>query len=69
MTVSRVRLRQKAIFSPDYRNFSAGSARLRYDKIVEVFGGHGEFVEEAADIRPRLSGGSIWFAVMHNVSG
>ena len=48
-------LRQKAIFSPDYPElFSRFQPRLRYDKIVEVFGGHGEFVEEAADIRPAL---------------
>ena len=48
-------LRQNTAFSPDYPElFSRFLPRLRYERIIEVFGGHGEFVDEAADIRPAL---------------
>lgn len=48
-------LRQKAFFSPDYPElFSRFQPRLRYERIMEVFGGHAECVIEAADIRPAL---------------
>jgi len=48
-------LRQKANFSPDYPElFSRFRPQIRYEKIMEIFGGHGEFVDEAADIRPAL---------------
>jgi thiamine pyrophosphate-dependent acetolactate synthase large subunit-like protein len=48
-------LRQKATFSPDYPElFSRFQRQIRYERIMEVFGGHGEFVLEAADIRPAL---------------
>jgi thiamine pyrophosphate-dependent acetolactate synthase large subunit-like protein len=48
-------LRQKATFPPEYPElFSRFQPRLGYERIMEVFGGHGEFVDEAADIRPAL---------------
>jgi thiamine pyrophosphate-dependent acetolactate synthase large subunit-like protein len=48
-------LRQKKTFSPDYPElFSRFQPRLRYEKIMEVFGGHWEFVEKAADLAPAL---------------
>jgi 2-hydroxyacyl-CoA lyase 1 len=47
--------RQKMHFSPDYPElFSQFQPRLRYERIIEVFGGHGEFVVEASDILPAL---------------
>ena len=48
-------LRQKTTFSPDYPElFSRFQPGLRYERMMEVLGGHGEFVDEAADIRPAL---------------
>ena len=48
-------LRQKTHFPPDYPElFSQFQPRLRYERIIEVFGGHGEFVVEASDILPAL---------------
>jgi thiamine pyrophosphate-dependent acetolactate synthase large subunit-like protein len=48
-------LRQNTAFSPDYPElFSRFQPGLRYERMIEVFGGHGEFVDEAADIRPAL---------------
>jgi 2-hydroxyacyl-CoA lyase 1 len=48
-------LRQKSNFSPDYPElFSRFQPQLRYERIMEVFGGYGEFVAEASDIRPAL---------------
>jgi thiamine pyrophosphate-dependent acetolactate synthase large subunit-like protein len=45
--------RQKMHFPPDHSDlFSQFQPQLRYERIVEVFGGHGEFVAEAADILP-----------------
>jgi acetolactate synthase-1/2/3 large subunit len=47
--------RQKMLFPPDYPElFSQFQPRLRYERIIEVFGGHGEFVVEASDILPAL---------------
>jgi thiamine pyrophosphate-dependent acetolactate synthase large subunit-like protein len=48
-------LRQKAQFPSDYPElFSQFQPRLRYERIMELFGGHGEFVVEASDILPAL---------------
>jgi thiamine pyrophosphate-dependent acetolactate synthase large subunit-like protein len=48
-------LRQKSTFSPQYPElFSRFQPQLRYERIMEVFGGHGEFVTETSDIRPAL---------------
>lgn len=48
-------LRQKALFPPEYPElFSRFQPGLRYDRIMEVFGGHAEFVSDPADIRPAL---------------
>ena len=48
-------LRQKVYFSPDYPElFSRFLPRLRYERIMEVFGGHTEYVVEPTDIRPAL---------------
>ncbi|HET6514325.1 MAG TPA: thiamine pyrophosphate-binding protein [Thermodesulfovibrionales bacterium] len=48
-------LRQKGTFPPDYPElFSRFQPNLRYERIMEVFGGYGEFVAEAAEIRPAL---------------
>lgn len=48
-------LRQKMFFPPDYPElFSRFLPRLRYERIMEVFGGHAECVAEPADIRPAL---------------
>ncbi|MGC2061795.1 MAG: thiamine pyrophosphate-binding protein [Thermodesulfovibrionales bacterium] len=47
--------RQKTYFPPDYPElFSQFQPRLRYERIMELFGGHGEFVVEASDIIPAL---------------
>jgi 2-hydroxyacyl-CoA lyase 1 len=48
-------LRQKMYFPPDYPElFNRFLPRLRYERIMEVFGGHTEYVVEPADIRPAL---------------
>ena len=48
-------LRQKVYFSPDYPElFSRFLPRLRYERIMEVFGGHTEYVVEPTDIGPAL---------------
>jgi thiamine pyrophosphate-dependent acetolactate synthase large subunit-like protein len=48
-------LRQNTTFPPDYPElFSRFQPGLRYERIMEVFGGQGEFVDEEADIRPAL---------------
>jgi thiamine pyrophosphate-dependent acetolactate synthase large subunit-like protein len=48
-------LRQKSSFPPEYAElFSRFQPGLRYERIVEVFGGHPEFVAEPAEIRNAL---------------
>jgi len=48
-------LRQKSQLPPEYGDlFSRFQPGLRYERIMEVFGGHAEFVTEAAEIRPAL---------------
>ena len=47
--------RQASVFPPEYEElFSRFQPGLRYERIVEVFGGHPEFVTEPAEIRPAL---------------
>ena len=48
-------LRQKTHFPPDYPElFSRFQPRLRYERIMELFGGHAEFVVEVSEILPAL---------------
>jgi len=48
-------LRQKSQLPREYGElFSRFQPGLRYERIMEVFGGHAEFVTEAAEIRPAL---------------
>jgi thiamine pyrophosphate-dependent acetolactate synthase large subunit-like protein len=48
-------LRQKTHFPPDYPElFSRFQPQLRYERIMELFGGRGEFVVEVSDILPAL---------------
>jgi len=43
--------RQRRFFSPDYPElFSQFLPALRYERLMELFGGHGEWVENAADV-------------------
>ena len=47
--------RQKAYFLPDYpERFSQFLPQLRYERIMDTFGGHAEWVTEAANLRPAL---------------
>ncbi len=48
-----IRVIQKSMLGPE-RAFATSLAPTRYDKIVEAMGGHGEYVENPADIRPAL---------------
>lgn len=48
-----IRVIQKSMLGPE-RTFATSLAPTRYDKIVEAMGGHGEYVENPADIRPAL---------------
>lgn len=48
-----IRVIQKSMLGPE-RAFATSLAPTRYDKIVEAMGGHGEHVENPADIRPAL---------------
>src|SRR5207244_9967043 len=44
---------QAAVYGKD-RLVATQLAYTRYDKVVEAMGGHGEFVENPADIRPAI---------------
>jgi len=44
---------QAAIYGPD-KTLGVELGLLRYDKIVEAMGGHGEFVEKPEELRPAL---------------
>ena len=47
--------RQVSKFPHDYPElFSRFQPALRYERIIEVFGGHSEFVTDAAELRPAL---------------
>src|SRR5262245_56822803 len=47
--------RQKSRFPPDYPElFSQFQPGMRYERIIDVFGGHAEFVNLAAMLRPAL---------------
>jgi thiamine pyrophosphate-dependent acetolactate synthase large subunit-like protein len=47
--------RQRSRFPPDYPElFSRFQPGMRYERIMDVFGGHAEYVSEAAMLRPAL---------------
>lgn len=50
---TQIRRGQVQLFGPD-RAPATTLAFTRYDQVVEALGGHGEYVERAADIRPAI---------------
>jgi acetolactate synthase I/II/III large subunit len=51
---NQVRYVQVSKYGPERGNTANLLTPLRYDKIVEAMGGHGEFVTEPGEIRPAL---------------
>jgi thiamine pyrophosphate-dependent acetolactate synthase large subunit-like protein len=48
-------LRQKKYFPPEYpEKFCQFLPGLRYERIMETFGGHAEYVREPAEVGPAL---------------
>lgn len=45
---------QKAHFPPDYERVTMFQPDIRYEAIIQAFGGHGEFVDDPAQLRPAL---------------
>ena len=51
--VPRILRGQVQLYGPD-RTPACRLAPTRYDKMIEALGGHGEWVEKPADLRPAL---------------